>query len=91
MIADGKIKLKNDSQIKSFTETGLLFEDGSQLPADVVVFATGYVFSTIFGLSHSVSGFISDMATPKSIFGAYVVTRWPTDVRLSGTLTRKES
>ncbi|KAF8345500.1 hypothetical protein F5887DRAFT_1190190 [Amanita rubescens] len=41
LIADGKIKLKNDSQIKEFTETGLLFEDGSQLPADVVVFATG--------------------------------------------------
>lgn len=41
LIADGKIKLKNDSQIKEFTETGLLFEDGSELPADVVVFATG--------------------------------------------------
>lgn len=42
LIAEGKIKLKNDSQIKEFTETGLLFGDGSRLPADVVVFATGY-------------------------------------------------
>ncbi|KAF8345497.1 hypothetical protein F5887DRAFT_1158732 [Amanita rubescens] len=42
LIADGKIKLKNDSQITEYTETGLLFEDGSRLPADVVVFATGY-------------------------------------------------
>ena len=42
LIAEGKIKLKNDSQIKEFTETGLLFEDGSQLATDVVVFATGY-------------------------------------------------
>lgn len=41
LIADGKIKLKNDSPIKEFTETGFLFEDGSELPADVVVFATG--------------------------------------------------
>ncbi|PFH47509.1 hypothetical protein AMATHDRAFT_151910 [Amanita thiersii Skay4041] len=41
LIADGKIKLKNDSQIKEFTETGILFGDGSELPADVVVFATG--------------------------------------------------
>ncbi|KIL55508.1 hypothetical protein M378DRAFT_1042155 [Amanita muscaria Koide BX008] len=41
LIADGRIKLKNDSQIKEFTETGLLFEDGSQLQADVVLFATG--------------------------------------------------
>ena len=43
LIADGKIKLKNDSQIKEFTETGLLFENGSELTADVVVFATGWV------------------------------------------------
>ncbi|KAK0240273.1 hypothetical protein EDD85DRAFT_824912 [Armillaria nabsnona] len=41
MIIDGKIKLKNDSQIERFTETGLLFEDGSELTADVVLFATG--------------------------------------------------
>ncbi|KAF7378296.1 Flavin-containing monooxygenase [Mycena sanguinolenta] len=41
MIIDGKIKLKNDSQIAAFTESGLKFEDGSELAADVVVFATG--------------------------------------------------
>ncbi|KAJ7477704.1 hypothetical protein FB451DRAFT_1243020 [Mycena latifolia] len=41
MIIDGKIKLKNDSQIAEFTESGLKFENGSELPADVVVFATG--------------------------------------------------
>lgn len=45
MIIDGKIKRKNDSQIKAFTGTqnGLLFENGSELPADVVVFGTGSV------------------------------------------------
>ncbi|KAK6992953.1 flavin-containing monooxygenase [Favolaschia claudopus] len=42
LIIDGKIKLKNDSQISEFTETGLKFEDGSELPVDVVVFATGF-------------------------------------------------
>ncbi|KAF7375743.1 Flavin-containing monooxygenase YUCCA3 [Mycena sanguinolenta] len=41
MLIDGKIKLKNDSQIASFTPTGLKFDDGSELSADVVVFATG--------------------------------------------------
>ncbi|PFH45798.1 hypothetical protein AMATHDRAFT_71076 [Amanita thiersii Skay4041] len=41
LIIDGKIKLKNDSQIKEFTETGLLFENGTELPADVVLFSTG--------------------------------------------------
>ncbi|KAJ7781013.1 hypothetical protein B0H16DRAFT_1299386 [Mycena metata] len=41
LIVDGKIKLKNDSLIERFTPTGLRFENGSELPADVVVFATG--------------------------------------------------
>lgn len=41
-IIDGKIKLKTGSAIKSFNENGLEFEDGSNLDADVVVFATGY-------------------------------------------------
>lgn len=43
LLADGKIKLKNDSALLGFTETGLRFEDGSELAADAVVFATGYV------------------------------------------------
>ncbi|KIM53187.1 hypothetical protein SCLCIDRAFT_1158567 [Scleroderma citrinum Foug A] len=40
-IIDGKIKLKSDGPIARFTPTGLLFEDGSTLDADVVLFATG--------------------------------------------------
>ena len=43
LIIDGKIKLKNDSQITHFTKTGLAFDNGSKLEADVVVFATGWV------------------------------------------------
>ena len=42
MIIDGKIKLKSGSPIKKFTETGVIFEDGSKLDADVFNFATGY-------------------------------------------------
>lgn len=41
LIIDGKIKLKNDSLIERFTKTGIKFDNGSELPADVVVFATG--------------------------------------------------
>ena len=41
LIAEGKIKLKSDSQIESFTETSIKFENGTELAADVVVFATG--------------------------------------------------
>ena len=43
MIIDGKIKLKHGTNIERFTEKGLKFDDGSELNADVVVFATGYV------------------------------------------------
>ncbi|KAH9021057.1 FAD/NAD-P-binding domain-containing protein [Lactarius pseudohatsudake] len=42
LIIDGKIKLKNDSQISRFTKNGLEFMDRSTLNADAVVFATGY-------------------------------------------------
>lgn len=41
MIIDGKIKIKNDSPIAGYTPTGLQFEDGSELKADVVIYATG--------------------------------------------------
>ena len=41
MIIDGKIGLKNDTILKEYTKTGLRFENGSMLDADVVVFATG--------------------------------------------------
>ncbi|KAI6105049.1 hypothetical protein EDD16DRAFT_1714140 [Pisolithus croceorrhizus] len=40
-IIDGKIKLKADGHIARFTPTGPLFEDGSTLDADVVIFAAG--------------------------------------------------
>ena len=41
LIADGSIKLKR-GQVARLTPTSVAFEDGSELPADVVVFATGY-------------------------------------------------
>lgn len=42
LIIDGKIKLKSGPRIERFTKTGLKFDDGSELDADVVLFATGY-------------------------------------------------
>ncbi|MEN3793488.1 NAD(P)/FAD-dependent oxidoreductase [Fulvimarina sp. MAC3] len=41
LIIDGKVKLAS-GQVKEFTETGIKLEDGTELPADLVVFATGY-------------------------------------------------
>jgi hypothetical protein len=52
MIVDGKIKLKNNTEIERFTPTGLKFKDGSELEADVVLFATGCAHLS-FPLSHT--------------------------------------
>lgn len=41
-IISGEIKVKSDSPIERFTNSGLLFKNGSQLEADVIVFATGF-------------------------------------------------
>ncbi|KXN81594.1 putative indole-3-pyruvate monooxygenase YUCCA10 [Leucoagaricus sp. SymC.cos] len=41
MIIDGLIKLKNDSPILEFDESGLKFVNGSRLDADAVICATG--------------------------------------------------
>ncbi|KAK4701397.1 hypothetical protein P7C70_g4838, partial [Phenoliferia sp. Uapishka_3] len=42
LIADGKIKIKQGKEITKLTKDGVLFEDGVELKADIVVFATGY-------------------------------------------------
>ena len=41
-IADGHIKVKSDAKAIGFTETGLEFDDGSTLDADIIVLATGF-------------------------------------------------
>ena len=48
-IVDGKIKLKSGSEIERYTEKGLRFKDGSEVEADVILYATGYVFVPSFG------------------------------------------
>ncbi|KAF5124999.1 hypothetical protein E5D57_009683 [Metarhizium anisopliae] len=43
LIADGKVKVRQSrSRIMAFNESGLVLADGSTLPADAVVLATGY-------------------------------------------------
>ncbi|KAH9934752.1 uncharacterized protein B0H18DRAFT_978051 [Fomitopsis serialis] len=55
LIIDGKVKVKN-GEIVRFENDGVIFDDGSQAGADVVVYATGYLplvenIKTIFGES----------------------------------------
>lgn len=39
LIADGKIKVRNGISPQKFTEQALIMDDGSELPADAVIFA----------------------------------------------------
>jgi hypothetical protein len=52
LIVEGKIKLKSGPQIEKFTEHTIQFDDGSELEADVIIFATGWVCWLSFTLSH---------------------------------------
>ncbi|WP_431015996.1 NAD(P)-binding domain-containing protein [Bradyrhizobium pachyrhizi] len=44
LVIDGSIKLKSGkgAAVQELTETGVRFADGTELPADLVVYATGY-------------------------------------------------
>jgi putative flavoprotein involved in K+ transport len=42
LIIDGKIKLKSGVNIEKINEHSVVLSDGSELPADVIVYATGY-------------------------------------------------
>lgn len=42
LIADGKIHIKQGQEIESVNKHSLTFADGTELPADEIVFATGY-------------------------------------------------
>ena len=42
LVADGKIKLKTGVAVERIKERSIQFSDGSELPADLIVLATGY-------------------------------------------------
>jgi putative flavoprotein involved in K+ transport len=42
LVADGKIKLKSGVGVKAIKENAVTFSDGSELKADLIVYATGY-------------------------------------------------
>jgi len=44
LIAQGDVKVKHGVHPTAFSDTSLIFSDGSELEADVVIFATGYRF-----------------------------------------------
>ncbi|ROO26198.1 FAD-dependent oxidoreductase [Salinisphaera orenii MK-B5] len=42
MIIDGRIKLASGSEVARLTEDSVVLEDGREIPADVIIYATGY-------------------------------------------------
>jgi putative flavoprotein involved in K+ transport len=42
LVADGKVKLKSGVSVKEVKANAVVFSDGSELPADLIVCATGY-------------------------------------------------
>ena len=42
LVADGRIKLKSRVSVREIKEQSVVFSDGSELPADLIVYATGY-------------------------------------------------
>ncbi|MCG7504778.1 NAD(P)/FAD-dependent oxidoreductase [Mesorhizobium retamae] len=42
LVIDGSIKLKSGSGVSHLTEDAVVLEDGTELPADLVIYATGY-------------------------------------------------
>jgi putative flavoprotein involved in K+ transport len=52
LVANGSIKLKSGVDVKRLTEHSVILSDGTELPADLVVYATGY---------GSMNGFAADL------------------------------
>ncbi|QDM16821.1 NAD(P)/FAD-dependent oxidoreductase [Tardiphaga sp. vice304] len=52
LVADGSIKLKSGVDVKKLTEHSVILTDDTELPADLVVYATGY---------GSMNGFAADL------------------------------
>jgi len=42
LVIDGSIKLVSGRQVERLSETGVVLDDGTELPADLVVYASGY-------------------------------------------------
>jgi putative flavoprotein involved in K+ transport len=56
LVADGKIKLKSGVGVQELKSHSIVLSDGTELPADLVVYATGY---------GSMNGWAADLISPE--------------------------
>ena len=56
LIIDGKVRLESGSGVRELTKEAVVLENGKELPADLVVYATGY---------GSMNGWAADLISPE--------------------------
>jgi len=56
LVADGRIKLKSGVNIERITDNSVVLTDGTELPADLIVYATGY---------GSMNGWVAKLVSPE--------------------------
>ncbi|KAG1846381.1 putative dimethylaniline monooxygenase (N-oxide-forming) [Suillus subalutaceus] len=77
LITSGKITVKSGHEISHFTPTGMVFDDGSRVMADLVIFATGYSKTTIKQVAESLFG-------PQVADAVHDLGGWDSDCELAG-------
>jgi putative flavoprotein involved in K+ transport len=55
LIANRDIKLRSGVDVREITETGVVLSDGTELPADLIVYATGY---------GNMNGWVAELVSP---------------------------
>lgn len=89
-IIDRKIKMKTGGRIDRITSTGVKFEDGTELSADIIAIATGYATITITSDGVTTDGFLASMTRGFQSGRCWVMSLALT-LRLSGDSTKKAS
>ncbi|KAG2072258.1 putative dimethylaniline monooxygenase (N-oxide-forming) [Suillus decipiens] len=77
LITSGKITVKSGHEISHFFPSGLVFDDGSRVMADLVIFATGYSKTTIKEVAENLFG-------PQVADAVHDLGGWDSDCELAG-------
>ncbi|KAG2143520.1 putative dimethylaniline monooxygenase (N-oxide-forming) [Suillus bovinus] len=77
LITSGKITVKSGHEISHFSPSGLVFDDGSRVVADLVIFATGYSKTTIKQVAENLFG-------PQVADAVHDLGGWDSDYELAG-------
>ncbi|KAG1812549.1 putative dimethylaniline monooxygenase (N-oxide-forming) [Suillus subaureus] len=77
LITSGKITVKSGHEISHFSPTGMVFDDGSRVMADLVIFATGYSNTTIKQVAEGLFG-------PQVADAVHDLGGWDSECELAG-------